>query len=152
MELKINYKHENEELKLKKINHGDWIDLPVYEIIANEQGCTELEYQAGDVVHISYGFAVQLPEGYEMIIAPRSSTFQKYGLVMTNSIGIVDCSYCGANDIVQSKFVAMKDGKIEKGMRVAQFRIQANQPAFDFIEVDETQMGKDRGGYGSTGV
>ena len=42
---------------------------------------------------------MRLPQGYEAIIAPRSSTFKKYGILQANSIGIIDNSYCGDDDI-----------------------------------------------------
>ena len=42
---------------------------------------------------------MKLPKGYEAIIAPRSSTFKNWGLIQTNSIGVIDSTYNGDNDI-----------------------------------------------------
>ncbi len=65
-------------------------------------------------------------------------------------MGIIDNSYCGDNDYWGAKFYATRDGEIEKGQRLCQFRIVENQPTVLFSKV--MHLGnKDRGGYGSTG-
>ena len=93
---------------------------------------------------------MELPKGYEAHLLPRSSTFQNTGLLLTNSMGIIDNSFCGDNDYWGAKFYATKDGRVEKGQRLCQFRILENQPSLKFVEV--VHLGnKDRGGYGSTG-
>jgi dUTP pyrophosphatase len=98
---------------------------------------------------------MKLPEGYEAHIAPRSSTFKNYGIIMTNSVGVVDNSYCGPNDMW--KFPAFKLGAglkgplIKKGERICQFRIIKKQPKIVF-EDSTLEDQKDRGGFGSTGV
>ena len=48
---------------------------------------------------VKLGFALELPEGYEAHIAPRSSTFKNYGLLQVNSVGVVDNSYSSDEDI-----------------------------------------------------
>lgn len=53
----------------------------------------------GDQKYINLGVAMKLPEGYEAIMAPRSSTFKNWGITQSNSIGVIDSSYCGDNDI-----------------------------------------------------
>lgn len=90
-----------------------------------------------------------LPEGYEAHLAPRSSTFKNYGIIQTNSVGVIDESYCGDGDIWKMPALAFKDGKINKGDRVAQFRIMKKQENLTFKE--RTQINQDRGGFGSTG-
>jgi dUTP pyrophosphatase len=42
---------------------------------------------------------MELPEGYEAIMAERSSTFKNYGILQGNAIGVIDSSFCGDNDI-----------------------------------------------------
>jgi len=107
--------------------------------------------KAGEFKLIPLGVAMELPEGYEAHIAPRSSTFKNFGILMTNHLGIVDNSYCGPNDWWYFPALAMRDTVIEAGERICQFRIQKNQPTLVFDEVDEL-TGKDRGGLGSTGT
>lgn len=126
---------------IKHFSVGDWVDLA---------SNTDVEYKAGDTVVIDFGVAMELPKGYEAHLLPRSSTFQNTGLLLTNSMGIIDNSFCGDNDYWGAKFYATKDGKVEKGQRLCQFRILENQPSLKFVEV--VHLGnKDRGGYGSTG-
>lgn len=128
--------------KLAKITHGDWIDLRSAETI---------ELKAGDFKLIPLGVAMQLPEGYEAHIAPRSSTFKNWGILQTNSIGIIDNSYCGDNDQWLMPVFATRDAVINQNDRICQFRIVANQPSIEFTEVDSLD-GQGRGGFGSTGV
>ena len=104
------------------------------------------------IKHISVGDWVDLESNTEIEahLLPRSSTFQNTGLLLTNSMGIIDNSFCGDNDYWGAKFYATKDGKVGKGQRLCQFRILENQPIIKFVEV--IHLGnKDRGGYGSTG-
>lgn len=54
---------------------------------------------AGERAYISQGVSMKLPDGYEAIVAPRSSTFKRYGILQTNGIGVIDNSYCGNDDI-----------------------------------------------------
>ena len=146
--IKIKYSEGVEPIR--KIKVGDWIDLRCAEDITLEVG----EYKM-----IPLGVAMQLPEGYEAIVAPRSSTFKNYGIIMTNSIGIIDETYCGDNDIWHFPALCMQarsfeNGKhvtkIPKGERICQFRIIEHQPKTVFLEVKE--LGNtDRNGFGSTG-
>lgn len=93
---------------------------------------------------------MKLPEGFEAHLAPRSSTFKNFGILQTNSVGVVDSSYCGAEDWWKMPVYATRDVTIEKGSRIAQFRIMENQPKIQF---EETELeNKNRGGFGSTGT
>lgn len=120
---------------------GDWCDLYVYE---------DMTLKAGESACIPLGIAMRLPIGYEAIIAPRSSTFKRTGLVQTNSVGVVDNSYSGNNDQWMMPVYATRDVVIEKGTRLCQFRIQERQPKLVFNEV-ATLNGPDRGGFGTSG-
>ena len=120
---------------------SDWIDLSAAE---------EVTLKAGEFRLIPLGVAMELPQGYEAHLVPRSSTFKNYGILQTNSMGVVDCSYCGDNDMWRMPVYATRDVTIEKGARIAQFRIMANQPRLNFLRVEHLE-GADRGGFGSTG-
>ena len=141
MNIKIKYFTDKIE-KLRYIDgKSDWIDLRAAEDVSLKKGEWKL---------IPLGVAMQLPEGYEAHIVPRSSTYKNFGIIQTNHCGIVDETYCGPNDWWKMPVLAMRDTFIEKNERIAQFRIIEHQPPITFIE-DELS-GKDRGGFGSTGT
>ena len=139
-ELEIKIKYFNDIEEIGKIEVGDWIDLRAAE---------DVELKAGEFKMFRLGVAMQLPAGYEAIVAPRSSTFRKYGIILVNSIGVIDESYCGDNDEWQYLAYAMRDTKIPKNERICQFRILPHQPAFKLTKV-ETLGNANRGGIGST--
>ena len=126
---------------IEKINTGDWIDLRAGETI---------KLKKGEFRMIPLGVAIQLPKGYEAIVAPRSSTFKNLGIIMANSIGVIDESYCGDGDEWHFPALAMRKTIIHKDDRICQFRIIRHQPDIEFIPVI-TLDNKDRGGLGSTG-
>lgn len=127
--------------KVEKISSGDWVDL------ANLEDVT---LAAGEFALINLGVAIELPKGWEAHIAPRSSTFKRWGIIQVNSVGLVDSSYCGDNDIWFMPVYATRDVTIPAGTRICQFRIMENQPPINFIEV-ESLGNENRGGCGSTG-
>lgn len=133
--------HDHELEKIEKIAQGDWIDLRAAE---------HVELKAGEFKLISLGVSMKLPAGYEAHIAPRSSTFKKWGILQVNSVGVVDESYCGAGDIWRMPVLATRDTVIEKNDRICQFRIMAKMPAVELIETAHLDA-PDRGGFGSTG-
>lgn len=126
---------------LEQIDKGDWIDLYCYE---------DVTLKKGERAYISQGVAMKLPEGYEAIMASRSSTFKRWGLLQTNAIGIIDNSFAGNDDVWMYPAYATRDVTIPKGTRICQFRIQPIQPKIVFEEV--SNLGESRGGLGSTGA
>lgn len=141
---RIRIKYLNQDIKRLGYIEGksDWIDLSAAE---------RVELKAGEYRLIHLGVAMQLPEGYEAHIVPRSSTFKNYGIIQTNHCGIVDNKYCGPGDWWHMPVYALRNTVIEAGDRICQFRIQKNQPAIEFEEADELDA-EDRGGFGSTGI
>ena len=121
---------------------GDWIDL---------RSAEDVEMRAGEFRLIRLGVAMQLPVGYEAQAAPRSSTFKNFGVIQTNSPGVIDNSYCGDNDEWRFPAYAMRDTIIHKNDRICQFRIVEKQPNIAFVKVDHLEN-PDRGGLGSTGT
>ncbi|MCI8751413.1 MAG: dUTP diphosphatase [Lachnospiraceae bacterium] len=121
---------------------SDWIDLRAAENVTLKKGDFKL---------ISLGVAMALPEGYEAHLVPRSSTFKNFGVIQANSVGIIDNSYCGDNDVWCFPAFAVRDTEIHVNDRICQFRIVKNQPAVRFDEVTFLE-GNDRGGFGSTGM
>jgi dUTP pyrophosphatase len=139
----IKIKYFNDKLeKLQYIdNKSDWIDLRAAE---------QVEMKTGEFRLIPLGVAMELPEGYEAHVVPRSSTFKNFGILQTNSTGIIDESYRGDNDQWFFPALAMRDTVINVNDRICQFRIVEHQPKINFTEV-KTLDNKDRGGHGSTG-
>lgn len=127
---------------LKKIDKGDWIDVRANETIS---------LRKGDFVLIPLGIGMKLPEGYEAHLVPRSSTFKNWGIIQTNSVGIIDNSYSGDNDQWMMPVYATKDAIIQRNERIGQFRIIEKQPMIGFDVVDKLDD-VDRNGFGSTGV
>lgn len=120
---------------------SDWIDLRAAE---------DVVLKKGDFKLIPLGVAMELPQGYEAHVVPRSSTFKNFGIIQTNHQGVIDCSYCGDNDQWFMPAYAVRDTQIHVNDRICQFRIMENQPKLVFDEV-ESLGNTDRGGHGSTG-
>ena len=139
--LKIVY-HTDKIEKLRFIGEkSDWIDLRAAE---------RVEMKKGDWKLIKLGISVELPEGYEAHVVPRSSTFRTWGLLQTNSCGVIDHSYCATEDEWMVPMLATRDTVVEINDRICQFRIMKNQPEIEFLEVSELTS-ESRGGFGSTG-
>jgi len=141
MQIKIKYFNDNME-KLNKIQQGDWIDL---------RSAIDSTIKKGDFKLIPLGVAMELPEGYEAHVVPRSSTFKNFGIIQTNHQGVIDESYKGDNDQWFFPAYALRDTEIKVNDRICQFRIEKKMPEINFIEV-EFLDNKDRGGHGSTGT
>lgn len=110
---------------------------------------------------LDLGVVIELPKGFEAILLPRSSTFRKWGILQTNSIGEIDQSFCGPNDIWKMPVLATRSITIPKGTPIAQFKIQLSQkatiwqklrwlfsPKIELVKVDEF-YNEDRGGLGT---
>ena len=140
--IKVRYHKElcPDLIEMEKIDKGDFIDLRAAE---------NVNLKTGEFKLISLGISIQLPKGYHAEVVPRSSTFKNFGIIMTNSIGIIDESYCGDNDIWRFPALAMRDTKIKINDRICQFRVVKNRDIN--IEVVDKLDNEDRGGIGSTG-
>lgn len=141
LEIKVKY-HSAEAGEIKRIQGGDWIDLRAAE---------RVEMEAGEYRIISLGVSMKLPDGYEAHVVPRSSTFRRWGILMVNSMGIIDNSYCGERDVWGFPALAMRKTVIEAGDRICQFRIVKQMEQIELTET-ESMAGESRGGFGSTGV
>ena len=140
--------------KLEKIAKGNWIDV---------YAAKDMFVKQGERAMVPLGFALELPKGFEGHLAPRSSTFKRWGIIQTNSVGVIDDTYIGDNDqwhmpvfCLQGKDSILegtgtcKGTFIHQGDKIAQFRIMEVMPDIEFVEVD-TFNNEDRGGFGSTG-
>ena len=171
MKLTIKVKLFNENCKFNSFKKGEWIDLrssqtisyskPYANVLTKNRTRRTVEF---DYVNIPLGIGMQLPEGYEAIIAPRSSTFKSFKLIQRNSPGIIDYLYRGSNDEWHFLGIAYDDNTVSEGDRICQFRIQLSQKAtiwqkikwlftnkIEFKFVDD-YTGENRGGFGTTGI
>lgn len=109
---------------------------------------------------VPLGIAMELPKGCKADVKPRSSTFKKWKVMETNSVGLIDCSYNGDTDEWKMPVIALDKTHIKKGDRLCQFEIRPSQTAtlwekflwlittgYRFVEV-ETLGNKARGGFG----
>jgi len=127
---------------LQQIKIGDAIDV---------RAAKDINLKYMESTHIPLGFACELPKGYLALLMPRSSTFDKYGIIQTNSIGLIDESYCGDNDEWAMPVVALRtDIHIPKNERIAQFLVIHKEEAMNILAT--THLGNaNRGGFGSSG-
>ncbi len=137
-------KYFNDVERLKKIKKGNWIDCRC----ASKE---DIVLKAGEYKLIPLGFALEIPKGYEGRLLPRSSTFKNFGIIATNSIGIIDDTYVGDNDQWHFPAYALRDTVIHFNDRIAQMTIVDKAPDFELEEV-ESFGNADRGGIGSTGI
>lgn len=178
MKLKIKVKEITKGCMPYIIQNGDWIDLvcaedikinapqadTLKEVHFNDGSRAKYRNVTADLEYIPLGVAMQLPKGFEAIVAPRSSTPNKFGIMCANSFGVIDGCYCGNNDEWKFPVVAIRPTFIEKGCRICQFKIQLSQKAtlwqkikwlfssgVELVKVDNLQE-NNRGGFGSTGI
>lgn len=149
LELKVRYHHEiyGEFDHIKKIEQGDFIDL---------RCAKDTNIKPGEFKLIPLGISVEIPKGYYMELVPRSSTFKNFHILQANSIGIIDESYCGDDDLLFFPAYCPYDNSdvdsytIYKNTRICQFRL-VKKTEICITEVDKLEN-KNRGGFGSTGI
>lgn len=138
MKIKIKVKVLTEGCMPELNSKGDWIDLRSsvdLDINAPQAGTqktvgnVKLRDVEIPVVYIPLGVAIELPKGYEAIIASRSGSPKKLRIFIPNGKGVIDNTYNGDDD--QWHYVASSLGNtcIKKGDRICQFRIQLSQKA-----------------------
>ena len=99
---------------------------------------------------IPTGLYIELPQGYEAQVRPRSGLAIKYGITVLNSPGTIDADYRGEIKVILIN-LSNESFTINNGDRIAQMVIAKHETA-QWIEVDnlsETKRGE--GGFGSTG-
>ena len=141
MTMKVKYK---EGVKpIVRAYDGEWFDL---------RAAKDYSLVKGDLLKIDLGVAIELPEGYEAIIRPRSSTAFEYGMLMACS-GVIDHMYCGDEDWWHFGAYVIRSGQIKKNDRICQFRIQKQQPSVAELNIETVEHlgNRNRGGFGSTG-
>lgn len=130
------------------------LPLPVYEtagsvgfdLLARETTTIE----PGKIELIPANVIVEVPQGYMLAVASRSSTPRKKGLTQPHGFGIIDHDYCGPTDEVKIQVYNFSDAAvtIERGEKIAQ-GVFVRVDKFEWQEVDSIRE-ESRGGFGST--
>ena len=142
----------NMKVKIKRIDKS--LPLPTYQTAGSVgfdiYSREDMEIQPREIGLIPGNIIVETPPGYMLLVALRSSTPRKKGLIKPHGIGVIDNDYCGEGDEIKVQVYNNTDHpvKVEKGERIAQ-GIFVKIDKFDWEEAD--MMGKTRGGFGSTG-
>lgn len=159
LRIKILYLCENYLLILKnmkvriKTYDGKSLNYETEQACGFDFRCSEnITIKAWEFWLVETGTVVETPEGYALQIQPRSSTFKKFGLIQTNSVGLIDRDYCGENDTIKFGYLNMKitDITIEKWTRIWQW-IFLKVGIADFDVVEKLWNNKDRWGFWTTG-
>ena len=138
--------------KIKRIDKS--LPLPTYQTAGSVgfdiYSREDMEIQPHEIALIPGNIIVETPQGYMLLVALRSSTPRKKGLIKPHGIGVIDNDYCGEGDEVKVQVYNNTDNvvKVDKGERVAQ-GIFVKVDKFEWEETNT--MGKTRGGFGSTG-
>ncbi|WP_033926553.1 dUTP diphosphatase [Sphingomonas sp. 35-24ZXX] len=142
-------------IRVKRLAHGEGLPLPAYatsgaagmDVVAAE----ELDLMPGQRYAVATGFAIAIPDGYEVQVRPRSGLALKHGITVPNTPGTIDSDYRG-----ELKVIMINHGEaafpIRRGDRIAQLVAAPVQHAA-FTEVDDLdETARGAGGFGSTGV
>ena len=141
------------KVKIKRIDKS--LPLPTYQTSGSVgfdiYSREDMEIKPREIALIPGNIIVETPAGYMLLVALRSSTPRKKGLIKPHGIGVIDNDYCGEGDEIKVQVYNNTDNvvKVDKGERVAQ-GIFVKVDKFEWEEVD--MMGKARGGFGSTGT
>lgn len=108
--------------------------------------------EPGAIALIPGNAIVKVPEGYALVIAPRSSMPRKKGLAFPHSLGIIDQDYCGPDDElhIQVRNVTDAPVTVERGERIAQgVFVRIEKAEWEEVEGHDVET---RGGFGTTGT
>ena len=141
-------------IALKRLPHGEGLPLPAYatahaagmDVVAAE----DVTLHPGARHAVATGFAVAIPEGFEVQVRPRSGLALKHGITCLNTPGTIDADYRGEVKVILANLGA-EPFEIVRGERIAQLvPAPVQRAAFaEVVELNETVRGE--GGFGSTG-
>ncbi|MGP1283563.1 MAG: dUTP diphosphatase [Parasphingopyxis sp.] len=141
-------------IRLKRLEHGEGLPMPAYasagaagmDVVAAE----DFTLEPGERMAVPSGFAIAIPEGYEVQVRPRSGLALKHGVTCLNTPGTIDCDYRGEVKIILANLGSEPFSAL-RGERVAQLVPAPVQRAAltEVDTLDDTERGS--GGFGSTG-
>jgi dUTP pyrophosphatase len=141
-------------IRLKRLEHGEGLPMPAYasagaagmDVVAAE----DFTLEPGERMAVPSGFAIAIPEGYEVQVRPRSGLALKHGVTCLNTPGTIDSDYRGEVKIILANLGSEPFSAL-RGERVAQLVPAPVQRAAltEVDTLDDTERGS--GGFGSTG-
>ena len=141
-------------IPLIRLPHGADLPLPAYattgaagmDVVAAE----DLILAPGERHAVATGFAIAIPEGYEVQVRPRSGLALKHGITCLNTPGTIDSDYRGEIKVILAN-LGSEPFEIKRGDRIAQLVPAPVQRAamLEVSSLDDTLRGS--GGFGSTG-
>jgi dUTP pyrophosphatase len=142
------------EIAIARLPHGEGLPLPAYatagaaglDVVAAES----LTLAPGARDAVATGFAIAIPQGYEVQVRPRSGLALKHGITCLNTPGTIDSDYRGEVKVILAN-LGVEPFEIVRGERIAQLvPAPVQRAAFREVEdLDSTARGT--GGFGSTG-
>jgi dUTP pyrophosphatase len=144
-------------LRIRRLPHGEGLPLPKYassgaagaDLCSAEAGTVELP--PGDRVAIATGLVLEIPEGYEAQVRPRSGLAIRHGVTVVNGPGTIDSDYRGELKVLLVN-LGSERVTVERGDRIAQL-VVAPVTRVEFEEVSElAETERGSGGFGSTGT
>jgi dUTP pyrophosphatase len=142
------------EIQLQRLPHGEGLPAPSYasagaaglDVVAAE----DLSLAPGQRHAVATGFAIAIPEGYEVQVRPRSGLALKHGITCLNTPGTIDHDYRGEVKVILANLSA-EPFEVRRGERIAQL-VPAPVTKAHFNEVTVLgETGRGAGGFGSTG-
>jgi dUTP pyrophosphatase len=142
------------DIHLQRLPNGKDLPLPSYgtcgaaglDVVAAE----DLTLQPGERRAVATGFAIAIPQGYEVQVRPRSGLALRHGITCLNTPGTIDEDYRGEVKVILAN-LGSEPFEVRRGERIAQL-VPAPVLKASFTEVaelSETERGS--GGFGSTG-
>jgi dUTP pyrophosphatase len=142
------------DIEVKRLTHGEGLPLPSYasdgaaglDVVAAE----DLTLAPGARHAVATGFAIAIPEGYEVQVRPRSGLALKHGITCLNTPGTIDSDYRGEVKVILAN-LGGEPFAVRRGERIAQL-VPARVQRAAFREVDDLDStARGTGGFGSTG-
>jgi dUTP pyrophosphatase len=141
-------------IQLKRLPHAEGLPMPAYasagaagmDVVAAE----DFTLEPGERMAVPSGFAIAIPDGYEVQVRPRSGLALKHGVTCLNTPGTIDSDYRGEVKVILANLGSEPFSAL-RGERIAQL-VPAPVLRAGMIEIDElddTERGS--GGFGSTG-
>jgi dUTP pyrophosphatase len=142
------------DIELQRLPHGTGLPAPSYatdgaaglDVVAAE----DLILKPGQRHAVATGFAIAIPEGYEVQVRPRSGLALKHGITCLNTPGTIDHDYRGEVKVILAN-LGSEPFEVKRGERIAQL-VPALVTKASFSEVAELgATSRGAGGFGSTG-
>lgn len=143
-------------VRIQRLPHADGLPLPAYAT----DGAAGMDVRAaveapltlapGAIALVPTGLVLEVPEGFEMQVRPRSGLAARHGITLPNSPATIDSDYRGEVRVIVQNLGAAPF-RVERGERIAQFVLQ-RVPRIEWVEAERlTDTGRGAGGFGHTG-